>query len=150
MTKNKGSESCDKNQAILGSGSSFESQVGVEADILKANEQAVEDKSYSSIMTDLSERSSNVSKKKENSYSDNSKMKCRKIVANFGKDCQNSDSDQFPITKEKSQLIPIYGLLIILEFVLIFNCVQTIFCLNDIFVFKISDKNLSICIHIRR
>ena len=114
MTKNKGSESCDKNQATLGVKLSFESQVGVEADIFKANERAVKDKSYNSNQTDLSERSLVVSKKSEFSYSDNNKMKCRKIVANFRKDCQNSDLDKFPLTKEKSQLIPTCGMLIIL------------------------------------
>ena len=114
MTKNKGSESCDKNQATLGVKLSFESQVGVEADIFKANERAVKDKSYNSNQTDLSELSLVVSKKSEFSYSDNNKMKCRKIVANFRKDCQKSDLDKFPLTKEKSQLIPTCGMLIIL------------------------------------
>ena len=99
------SQTCDENQATLSNGSSFKSQFGVEADILKANEQAVKDKSYSSIQADISERSSSVSKKNENSYSDNNKMKCQKIVASFGKDCQNSDLEKFPLRKEKSQLI---------------------------------------------
>ena len=108
------SDTSDKNPATLGSGSGFKNQVGVEADILEANKLAVEDKFYSSIEKDLSERSSVVSKKSENSYGDNNKMKCRKIVANFGKDFQNSDLDKFPLTKEKSQLIPTCGLLIIL------------------------------------
>ena len=114
VTKIDESESCDESPATLGNGSSFKNQVGVEADILEANKLAVEDKFYSSIEKDLSERSSVVSKKSENSYVDNNKMKCRKIVANFGKDFQNSDLDKFSLTKEKSQLIPIYGLLIIL------------------------------------
>ena len=114
MKKIEGNESCNKNQATLGVKLSFESQVGVEADIFKANERAVKDKSYNSNQTDLSELSLVVSKKSEFSYSDNNKMKCRKIVANFRKDCQNSDLDKFPLTKEKSQLIPTCGMLIIL------------------------------------
>ena len=114
VTKIEESESCDKNPATLGVKLSFENHVGVEADIFKANEQAVKDKSYSSIKTDLSERFSLVSNKSEFSYSDNNKMKCRKIVENFGKSFQNSYLDKFPSTNEKLQLIPIYGMLIIL------------------------------------
>ena len=83
------SQTCDENQATLSNGSSFKSQFGVEADILKANEQAVKDKSYSSIQADISERSSSVSKKNENSYSDNSSIKTSKLFLKLKKKFSN-------------------------------------------------------------
>ena len=85
MKKIEGNESCNKNQATLGVKLSFENQVGEEADVFKANEQPVEDKSYSLNQTDVSERSSVASKKNENSYSDNSSIKTSKLFLKLKK-----------------------------------------------------------------
>ena len=103
MTKIEGSETCDENQATLGSGSSFKNQVAVEADIFKANELAVEDKSYSSIQKDVSERSSVVSKKSENSCSDNSSIKTSKLFVKLRKSSQSNDLDKIQFTDENSE-----------------------------------------------
>ena len=128
VTKIDESESCDKNPATLGNGSSFKNQVGVEADILKANEHAVEDTLYSSNQTDLLERSSVVSKKSENSYSDNSSRKTSKLFLKLIKSSQSNNLDKTQFTDKNSDQTLVYSYFKVyklFKFSLKLNCDQT-------------------------
>ena len=128
VTKIDESESCDKNPATLGNGSSFKNQVGVEADILKANEHAVEDTLYSSNQTDLLERSSVVSKKSENSYSDNSSRKTSKLFLKLIKSSQSNNLDKTQFTDKNSDQTSVYSYFKVyklFKFSLKLNCDQT-------------------------
>ena len=108
MKKIDGSEPCDKNQATLGIKLSFKNHVAVAADIFKANEQAVEDKSYNSIQKDVSERSLVASKKSENSYSDNRSIKTSKLFVKLRKSSQSNDLDKVQFTDENSERTLVY------------------------------------------
>ena len=128
VTKIDESETCDKNPATLGNGSSFKNQVGVEADILKANEHAVEDTLYSSNQTDLLERSSVVSKKSENSYSDNSSRKTSKLFLKLIKSSQSNNLDKTQFTDKNSDQTLVYSYFKVyklFKFSLKLNCDQT-------------------------
>ena len=122
------SDTSDKNPATLGSGSGFKNQVGVEADILKANEHAVEDTLYSSNQTDLLELSSVVSKKSENSYSDNSSRKTSKLFLKLIKSSQSNNLDKTQFTDKNSDQTSVYSYFKVYKlfnFSLKLNCDQT-------------------------
>ena len=112
MKKIDGSEPCDKNQATLGIKLSFKNHVTVAADIFKANEQAVEDKSYNSIQKDVSERSLVASKKSENSYRDNNNNIESNVLVKLRKSSQNDNLDKLQPTRKNSDPTSVCGLLI--------------------------------------
>ena len=106
VTKSEESETSDKNAVNLCVQSSFENQVGGSQNETSSKEvKTIEESLCSSIKTDVSECASAVSKKNDNSYSENSNTKCRKVLANH----KNTDFDKFPSTKENAELISLYG-----------------------------------------
>ena len=91
----------DKNAATLGGGTSFENQVAGSQQA-ETHRQSVWDD-----LTDVSECTSVVSKKDDNSCSENSNTKRSTVLVSN----QNSDLDKFPSTKENVERTTIYGLL---------------------------------------
>ena len=113
MTKIERSETCDKNPATLGIDFSFENQgEGSQNHLINEEVKTIEERPNSSTKTDVSECASVASKKSDNGYGSNKNMECRKILTNFGKNCQNSSLDKVIPTKENAELTSIYGLLI--------------------------------------
>ena len=105
MTKILQKESREKSAAILCVKSSFENQIeGSQNHLINEEVKTIGDKLNSSTKTDLSECAS---------IGANNNEECRKVLTNFGKNCQNSSLEKVIPTKENAELISIYGLLIL-------------------------------------
>ena len=87
---------------------------------------------WDEIVTDVSECASVVSKKDDNSCSDNSSIKSGKLFAKLGKSSQSNDLDKSQSINEKSEPTAFNGLLIdVFIFIIKLKFVYLFFYLND-------------------